>query len=151
MSFFHLHDSLHLHIQFSTRRDENQETRAKRDRLIGYDYSWLELSREMSCHVEDEFPLNQIMQCLCGVSFPVHRSLTGPSPRRAAVLQGRSSLPCRCPVCCRVCYTSEVQAEALPGNLDRITSVLVDRHHGPMGFHAHESSLIRLLIFSCHQ
>jgi hypothetical protein len=27
----------------------------------------LELSREMSCHVEDELPLNQIMQCLCDV------------------------------------------------------------------------------------
>jgi hypothetical protein len=67
MSFFHLHDSLHLHIHFL--RDE---TRIKRREMreidwMVYDYSWLELSREMSCHVEDEFPLNQIMQCLCGV------------------------------------------------------------------------------------
>jgi len=97
----------------------------------------LELSRETSCHVEDEFPLNQIMQCLCDVSFPFNRLLILTMACCSIAGSTFITVSLYCPLQTLLRFRSAVSDEESPGNQDRIMIVLVDCHHGPMGFHAH--------------
>ena len=97
----------------------------------------LELSREMSCHVEDEFPLNQIMQCLCDVSFPFHRLLILTMACCSSVGSVDITVSLYYPLQTLLHFGSAVSDERPPGNQDRIRRVVVERHHGPIGYHAH--------------